>query len=158
MEQTQAAALQDRLAPGATCYGCGPANPLGLRIKSRPEGGEVVARWVPGPQHQAFPGVVNGGVIATLVDCHGNWTAIHDLMARDDLEAAPATVTAELSVRYLRPTPAGGEIVLRGRVLELGADRATVEVAVEAGGRATAVGRATYVAVQPGHPAYHRWE
>ena len=69
-----AEALQDRYWPAGTCFGCGPANDKGLRIKSRVEqrDGEtvVVARFTPEPHHQAFPGVLNGGIIGALLDCH----------------------------------------------------------------------------------------
>ncbi|MGZ6340618.1 MAG: PaaI family thioesterase [Candidatus Limnocylindrales bacterium] len=150
--------LQERYAPHATCFGCGPANPRGLRIRSRPAGDEVVATWQPGQEHEAFAGALNGGIVSTLLDCHSNWAAIHHLIQRDGLAQAPATVTAELRVRFLRPTPTHEPVTLRARVVEAGVDRATVEATVEAGGRATATGRATFVVVEPGHPAYHRWE
>ena len=64
--------LQDTYAPHNACFGCGAANEQGLRIKSHVEGDEVVARWRPEPHHQAFPGVLNGGIIGTLLDCHSN--------------------------------------------------------------------------------------
>ena len=65
--------LQDRYAPDTTCFGCGPANSKGLRIKSRVDGDEVVLDWTPEPHHEAFPGFVNGGIIGVLFDCHCNW-------------------------------------------------------------------------------------
>jgi acyl-coenzyme A thioesterase PaaI-like protein len=70
--------LQERYALLGRCFGCGPANPVGLRIGSRPSNDDpaiLVARFAPRPQHEAFAGVVNGGILGTLLDCHANWTA-----------------------------------------------------------------------------------
>jgi acyl-coenzyme A thioesterase PaaI-like protein len=150
------ASLQERYAPGNTCFGCGPANPDGLRIRSVPDGDDVVCQWTPGPQHQAYPGALNGGIIGTLFDCHCNWTATFHLMRKLGLPQPPCTVTAEYSVRLRRPTPLG-PVTLRARVVEATDDRATVEATLEAAGTVCATGRGTFVAVKPGHPAYHRW-
>jgi acyl-coenzyme A thioesterase PaaI-like protein len=117
----------------------------------------VVATWIPRPEHEAWDGIVNGGILGTLIDCHSNWTAIAALMARDHLEAAPSTVTAELAVRFRRPTPSTAEIRLVGRAVELEGDRVTVETTVSSGDVVTASGRATFVRVGPDHPAYGRW-
>lgn len=149
--------LQERYAPQGTCYGCGPANSKGFRIRSFPAGGEVVATWTPRPEHEAFPGALNGGVIGTLLDCHSNWCAVWHLMQRDGLESAPSTVTAEYTVRLLRPAPSSGPVHLRARVAASEPDRVTVESTLEADGKTCASFRGTFVAVQPGHPAYHRW-
>ena len=149
--------LQDRYAASTTCFGCGPANENGLRIKSFVEGDEVVCRWTPSPRYEAFAGVLNGGIIGTLFDCHCNWTATRHLMVEQGLEAPPCTVTASFGVTFLRPTPATGEVVLRARVVEAGRDRAVVEGTLEAGGRVTAKATGVFVAVKEGHPAFHRW-
>ncbi len=98
--------LQDRYAPHNACFGCGPANEKGLRIKSRVEGEQVVAHCTPQPHHQAFPGVLNGGIIGALLDCHCNWTAAWPLMKRAGAETPPCTVTADYAIKLLkRPTP-----------------------------------------------------
>jgi acyl-coenzyme A thioesterase PaaI-like protein len=149
--------LQDRYAPDNICFGCGPANPDGLQIKSVVEGDEVVCRWTAKAHHQAFPGVLNGGIIGTLFDCHCNWAATHHLMVRNRLDHAPCTVTAEYQVVLKRPTPFGVTVLLRARVVESSEDRATVEATLEAGGKVTALGKGTFVAVKEGHPAFHRW-
>ena len=76
--------LQERFAPNGRCFGCGPANPRGLRIRSHLDpDGTVVASWTPRPEHEAWDGIVNGGILGALIDCHSNWTAIAALMARD---------------------------------------------------------------------------
>jgi len=149
--------LQDRYAPHNACFGCGPANAKGLRIKSHVQGDEVVARWTPEPHHEAFPGMLNGGIIGALLDCHSNWTAAHHLMVRRGADTPPCTVTSDFHVKLLRPTPSAGEVLLRAHVVESTDDRATVEATLEAGGRVTATCRGLFVAVREGHPAYHRW-
>lgn len=149
--------LQERYAPNSICYGCGPANTQGFRIRSFAEDDQVVAEWRAHPHHQAFAGTINGGVIATLFDCHCNWTAAYHLMRQSDLATVPPTVTASLDVRFKRPTPSDAPLRLRARVVASSDDRATVEGTVESGGVVCATCRGTFVAVQPGHPAYHRW-
>ncbi len=154
----QELSLQDRYAPEGRCFGCGPANERGLQIKSHLQGDEVVAEWTPRPYHEAFDGVLNGGIIGALLDCHSNWTATYHLMRQAGAEAPPSTVTSDYAIRMVRPTPTTeGPIVLRAHVVESSGDRATVEATLEAGGRVTATCRGTFVAVKPGHPAYGRW-
>ena len=150
--------LQDRYAPRNRCFGCGPANEKGLRIKSRVVGDELVLEWTPESHHQAFGGVLNGGIIGTLFDCHSNWAAAWHLMQPGELDAPPGTVTSEFHVKLQRPTPLGGPVIVRARVLESAQDRATVEATLEAQGRVTATCRGVFVAVPEGHPAFHRWE
>ncbi|HUG47711.1 MAG TPA: PaaI family thioesterase [Candidatus Limnocylindria bacterium] len=150
--------LQERYGPTTICFGCGPANEHGLHVRSFPaEGGIVVAEWTPQPHHQAFPGVLNGGIVGTLLDCHCNWTAAYHLMGRRGADRPPTTVTAEYSIKLLAPTPVDGPLRLTAQVVEATDERATVEGRLEAGGRTTATCRATFVAVRPGHPAYERW-
>src|SRR5438552_4887407 len=104
--------LQETYSPAGICFGCGPANEKGLRINSFPVGNEVVAEWHAEPHHQAFPGMLNGGIIGALLDCHSNWTAAYFMMKRDGKSEAPCTVTAEFHVKLLRPTPVDGPITL----------------------------------------------
>lgn len=148
--------LQDRYAPQNRCFGCGPANEKGLRIKSRVEGDEVIADFVPEEHHQAFAGVLSGGIIGTLLDCHSNWAAANHLMTQRGQDAPPCTVTADFHVKLKKPTPIG-PVRLRAKVVESEGDRAVVEATLEAGGKITATCRGTFVAVKEGHPAYHRW-
>ncbi|HET6344726.1 MAG TPA: PaaI family thioesterase, partial [Myxococcota bacterium] len=79
--------LQERYAPHSTCFGCGPSNPDGLRIRSIDRGDAVVADWTPGLHHEAFPGMLNGGIIGALLDCHSNWTAAAHLMRQAGAES-----------------------------------------------------------------------
>ena len=150
--------LQERFSPASICFGCGPANPAGLHIRSFAlEDGSAVASWRPGPHHAAFPGVLNGGIAGTLLDCHANWTAAWHLMQRDQLSSPPCTVTASYAIKLMRPIPTDQELHLVARVAGADADRARVEAALSANGQICATCQGTFVAVKPGHPAYHRW-
>lgn len=149
--------LQLKYAPTHSCFGCGPANKKGLRINSIVRGDEVVADWTPELHHEAFPGVLNGGIIGTLLDCHSNWTAAWHLMNKQGTDQPPCTVTADYTIKLLRPTPMQGVVHLSARVSESQNDRAVIEATLTAGGKVCATCRGTFVAVKPGHPAYHRW-
>ncbi|HKR02952.1 MAG TPA: PaaI family thioesterase [Pyrinomonadaceae bacterium] len=149
--------LQERFAPNNACFGCGPVNEKGLRIRSFPRGEEVVCEWQPEVYHEAFPGMLNGGIIGTLLDCHCNWTAVWHLMQRGGLDHAPCTVTADYSIKLKRPTPTDAPVLLVARVVESTDDRAVVEAELIAHDKVCATCRGTFVAVKPGHPAYHRW-
>jgi acyl-coenzyme A thioesterase PaaI-like protein len=164
-ESNPTPALQDRYAPHNACFGCGPTNPRGLRLKSRVatgdgagEGaGEIVAEFFPEDHHQAFPGVLNGGIIGTLLDCHSNWTAAYALMRAAGAETPPCTVTADFHVKLRAPTPMDGPLHLVARAVQIQGSRCTVEAELSATGRVTATCLGTFVAVKEGHPAYHRW-
>lgn len=149
--------LQEIYAPSSICFGCGPANAKGLKIRSFVEGDHTVAEWIPESYHEAFPGVLNGGIIGALLDCHSNWTAAYALMQQSGADQPPCTVTADYSIVLKRPTPSEGKVHLRAKVRELQADRAVVDAELEAGGKICATCTGTFVAVKPGHPAYHRW-
>ena len=145
-------ALQD-VWPSATCYGCGPANPAGLQIKSywEADGESVICRFQPGPQHNAgFPNVMYGGLVASLIDCHSIWTAIAATYKAQGQEYGSrptiSYVTGSLTVRYLAPTPLDAPVLLRARVTELHPRKALVACTVHAGDRLTAEG--TVVAVR----------
>lgn len=148
--------LQDRYSPESRCFGCGPKNDKGLRIKSFVEGQEVVAEFTPEPHHEAFTNMMNGGIIGALLDCHSNWAAAQHLMVARGLDAPPCTVTADFHVKLRKPTPMS-TVKLRARVVEATDDRAVVEAELTSGGDVTARCRGTFVAVKEGHPAYHRW-
>ena len=149
--------LQERFAPQSACFGCGPANDKGLRIRSFQEGDAWVATWMPQPHHEAFPGVLNGGIIGSLLDCHCNWAAAHHLMLQRGDERPRCTVTADYAIVLKRPCPTDQPLTLTARIVESSGDRAIVEGTLEAQGKLRATCRGTFVAVEPGHPAYHRW-
>jgi len=150
--------LQETYAPQNMCFGCGPKNDRGLRIRSFAESDDAsVCRWRAEPHHLAFPGVLNGGICGALLDCHSNWTASWHLMRKAGQPSPPCTVTAEFDVKLKRPTPIDAELTIRAHVVESEGDRAVVEATIEANGKVTATCRGTFVAVKEGHPAYHRW-
>lgn len=149
--------LQETFAPNNECFGCGPANAKGLRIRSFAEGDELVCTWQPEPHHLAFAGMLNGGICGALLDCHSNWAAAIHLMKAAGLEAPPCTVTAEFAVKLKRPTPLDAPVELRAKVVASEKDRATVEATLTSKGKVTATCRGLFVAVEEGHPAYHRW-
>jgi acyl-coenzyme A thioesterase PaaI-like protein len=157
MIDTAVDGLQRTFAPHNSCFGCGPANPKGLRINSVVKGDEVVADWTPEFHHEAFPGVLNGGIIGSLLDCHSNWTAAWFLMQKAGADQPPCTVTADYAIKLLRPTPTLGPVHLSAHVAEIKEDRAVIEATLTAGGKVCATCRGTFVAVKEGHPAFHRW-
>ena len=150
-------AVQDRYAPNSICFGCGPANKEGLQIKSYRAGDGLEMEFECEEKHQAFPGVINGGIIGALLDCHGNWTAAMAIMDRNGLDSPQCTVTAQYEVKLKRPTPLGPTFKLQSRVLGLQDDRAEVIIELKADDKPCATGRGLFVAVEEGHPAYHRW-
>jgi acyl-coenzyme A thioesterase PaaI-like protein len=149
--------LQEKFAPNSICYGCGPANAPGLHVRSFEDGETLVCEWGPDEKYQAFPGMLYGGLIGCLLDCHCNWTAAWHLMKANGLSAPPCTVTAQYTVKFKRPTPSGKPVRLVSRVTEAKEDRATIEGELFSDGVLCATCTGTFVAVKEGHPAYHRW-
>ena len=133
----------------AHCYGCGANNPHGHRLKSYWVGEGAVARFTPQPYHTAIPGFVYGGLIASLIDCHGTGTAAGAASQAEGraVDSPPFLrfVTASLHVDYLAPTPMGVELELRGRATEVKGRKVVVEVEVWAAGKACAHGRVVAV-------------
>src|SRR5262247_745152 len=97
--------LQEQFLPTNECFGCGMANPHGLQLRSFAEGDLVVAEWRSRTEHQAWPGILCGGVISMLLDCHSAWTALWSVMKRTGAAERPMVVTDEYSVKFLRPAP-----------------------------------------------------
>ena len=149
--------LQKHFAPNSICFGCGPANLKGLHIESFVEGDKLIAHWQAEKHHEAFPGVLNGGIVGALLDCHCNWTAAWHLMNRDHLDHMPCTVTAEYAIKLLRPTPTNTVLNLEAKVISAADDKATIAGQIIANEKICATCIGTFVAVKSGHPAYHRW-
>tara|TARA_Y100000746_G_scaffold221635_1_gene221320 strand:+ start:206 stop:673 length:468 start_codon:yes stop_codon:yes gene_type:complete len=149
--------VQEQYAPNSICFGCGPANKKGLQIKSYRIDNGLEMEFECEEKHQAFPGVINGGIIGSLIDCHGNWTAAIAIMDKNENKEPQCTVTAQYEVKFKKPTPFGPKLKLKSRVLGVQEDRAEVIVELKADGKTCATGRGLFVAVKEGHPAYHRW-
>lgn len=116
------------------CFGCGAHNERGLRIKSFAVGDEAVCSWRPQPHHIGHPGILYGGMIASVVDCHCIWTAVAHAHRVNGVEmgATPQFlyVTAALTVNYRKPVPIDSAIELRARVTEFGERKAIVRCTV----------------------------
>jgi uncharacterized protein (TIGR00369 family) len=132
------------------CYGCGRNNPNGHQLKSFWDGETTVARFVPEPYHTAIPGYVYGGLIASLIDCHGTGSAAAAACRAEgrELGTEPALrfVTASLKVDFLAPTPQGAELELRGEIAEVGRRKVVIDVTVSA--QATPCARGRVIAVR----------
>jgi acyl-coenzyme A thioesterase PaaI-like protein len=147
-------AIQDQFLRNNYCWGCGRENDHGLKIKSYWLGEEAVCTWVPNPWHAAGPqNVVNGGIIATLIDCHSACTAMAAAYEAEGREIGSEPqiwcATASLQVTYLRPTPLGEPLCLRARVGEMGERKIHVTCSVCAGGQECARGEVVAVRVSP---------
>ncbi|MFX0008238.1 MAG: PaaI family thioesterase [Promethearchaeota archaeon] len=132
-------AIQDYYSdPMSHCYGCGRLNEFGMKIKSFWNGEESIARFTPKSYHTAFPGFVYGGLIASLIDCHGTGTAAAAAYTAEgrDMGTEPELryVTASIRVDYIKPTPINTELVLIGRVKEIEGKKVIVNVDVLANG------------------------
>src|SRR5690349_5579210 len=135
----------------AHCYGCGRLNDHGHQIKSYWDGEESVCHFLPKPYHIAIPGYVYGGLLASLIDCQGTVTtsaALYRAAIEQDPKAEPntRTLTASLHVDYLKPTPLGVELEVRGKVKELKGRKVVIEEWILASGVITV--RGEVVAVQ----------
>ncbi|MET1232512.1 MAG: PaaI family thioesterase [Candidatus Limnocylindrales bacterium] len=163
MNRALGASVQERYAPGSICFGCGPANPKGLHVRSFPDPDPeredaLVATWSPSPEHHAFANVLNGGICGTILDCHANWSAALAIMRLSGADRPPATVTADYEVRLLAPTPTDRPLTLRAWPIEVAGRRATSEARIETDeGIVTATFTGHFVAVHDDHPAHDRW-
>jgi uncharacterized protein (TIGR00369 family) len=143
-------ALQDHYPDDvARCYGCGRLNEKGLRIRSFWDGDETVCTFVPRPEHTAVPGYVYGGLIASLIDCHGTGSAAAALYRAEgrgmDTEPPIRCVTASLQVDYLRPTPLGPPLEVRARIEEVKGKKVVLSMTLSAEGQVCARGRVVAV-------------
>lgn len=133
------------------CYGCGRLNEQGLQIKSYWEGEEMVCVFQPRPYHIAIPGYVYGGLLASLVDCHGTGTAAAFAYRAEgrspDSDPPLRFVTASLQVDYLKPTPLGPPLRLSGRAVEIKGRKVVVEIALSVEGEVTVRGKVVAVQV-----------
>jgi acyl-coenzyme A thioesterase PaaI-like protein len=145
--------IQERYFPEMTCFGCGPANAKGLRLRSfEDDDGTVVATFLPWPEHDNGLGFLNGGIICTLLDCHSAAAALTEADRRGfgpTPELPLPMVTAGLDVRYLRPAPLAGPVELRASVSAIDEAQAVVDVALWAEGKERAAGSALWKRWRP---------
>ena len=135
------------------CYGCGRLNEKGHQIKTVWDGNETLTRFTPKPEHTAIPGVTYGGLIASIVDCHGTGSASLALARENKIKLedynAPRCVTASLKVDYKKPTPIDVPLEIRGTIVEVKGKKVVVDAQVYAGGEITVTGR--IIAIQVGN-------
>ena len=144
-------AIQDYYPPDLShCYGCGRLNEHGYQIKTRWQGEETVAIFEPRSYHISIPGYVYGGLLASLIDCHGTGTAAAAAYRAGNREPGSEPplrfVTAALRVDYLKPTPLGTPLEIRGRILEIKGRKVTVSATISARGEVCV--RGEVIAVQ----------
>lgn len=149
--------LQDTYAPKGICFGCGSTNIKGLQIKSFVKGDIIIADWQAQKYHEAFPGILNGGIIGALLDCHCNWAGAYYMMKHHHLDKPPCTVTAYYNISLKRPTPSEQPVHLIAKLKEIKKDRAYIEGDLYSGDQLCASCEGLFVAVKEDHPAYHRW-
>jgi acyl-coenzyme A thioesterase PaaI-like protein len=133
------------------CYGCGRLNDHGLKIKSYWDGDESVCTFEPWPRHIAIPGFIYGGLIASLIDCHSTGTAAAAAYRAEgrEMNTLPPRrfLTASLHVDYLKPTPSGTPLEVRGKVEEIKGRKVVVTSTLSACGVVCAKGRVVAVRV-----------
>jgi acyl-coenzyme A thioesterase PaaI-like protein len=133
---------------GTLCYGCGKNNEHGLQLKSYWDDEETVAVWEPKAHHTAFSGILNGGIIATIIDCHGTGTANATAHKTEGNDGGHFMyVTSGLSVRFLRPTPIDRPVTLRARVTDINGPKMTVTCSLYSGDDKCATGEVYAVRV-----------
>lgn len=142
--------------PGNVCFGCGAENPDGLQIKSYWDGDEAVCVFHSEPKYHGWEKVMNGGILATLIDCHCMGTAMAAAYRQEgrSLDSTPyyRYATAEINVRYLKPTPNDLPVELRAQVQKIEGRRAWLTCQVYVEGVRTAVAEAVGVRVLEGEP------
>lgn len=122
--------LQERYFPEMMCFGCGPANPKGLRLRSFAAEGGTVADFTPWPEHDNGLGFLNGGIICTVLDCHSATPMVLEAerLGLVSGDAPLPFVTAGLEVKYLRPAPLHETSQLRAIATSVTESSMTVEV------------------------------
>ena len=144
--------IQERFLPDTTCFGCGPANARGLRLRSFPGDGAVVATFRPWPEHDNGLGYLNGGIIATVLDCHSAAAMLLEADARGwraQGEAVVPYVTAGLDIRFRRPAPLDEPSELRAVIAAADAAEMTVDVELVWDGKPRAVATALWKRWRP---------
>jgi acyl-coenzyme A thioesterase PaaI-like protein len=150
--ETSATSIQESLYPELTCFGCGHANAAGFHLRSYREGDVTVATFTPRPEHDNGFGFLNGGIIATVLDCHTAavvlWEAKQRAWKAD--EGAPAPfITAGFDVRFLRPTPLGPPVTLRAEPVEISEKAIVVQAELVADDKTRATLLANWLRFHP---------
>lgn len=166
--------MQERYAPHSQCFGCGPASRGGLHLRSfwSDERAKLVAHFDAAEVHQAFPGIVCGGILGSLLDCNSNWCAAHAIMRHRGAEHPGCTVTAWFKVSLRSPAPLDRTLRIVSWVRELKDPKVHVDAkayalpagvpledtdAIERDENVVSTCEGLFIAVKPGHPAHDAW-
>jgi acyl-coenzyme A thioesterase PaaI-like protein len=139
VEEKVLKAIQDEYPEDFSwCYGCGRMNEHGHHFRTGWDGDKTISIYKPKKEHMALPGFVYGGVIGSLVDCHGTGSAALYLHRKNGYEPGdgaepPRFVTASLHVDFMKPTPQGTALKAIGTVHEIHPKKYRVETEVYAG-------------------------
>jgi len=135
----------------SSCFGCGPENLHGLRIQSFWDGKEGVCRWRAEPHHKGINGFLNGGIIATLIDCHSFWTGLAALCQQEGTPLGKGEprkmLTGAMTIKYLHPISVDAEIELRAHLSTIGKRSRVVACSLTVAGKECAHGEVTLVLV-----------
>jgi acyl-coenzyme A thioesterase PaaI-like protein len=144
--------IQQRLYPDLPCFGCGPLSPKGLQLQSFQDGDVVRATFSPWPEHDNGLGYLNGGIIATVLDCHSA-AAVMVEAERQGWPPLPGAalsyVTAGLDVRFLRPSPLHEAVELVAAVTAASEGEMTCTVELTWDGKVRATGSAVWKRWRP---------
>jgi acyl-coenzyme A thioesterase PaaI-like protein len=144
--------IQESLYPGLTCFGCGHANPHGFHLRSYRDGDLTVAEFDPRPEHDNGFGFVNGGIIATVLDCHGAAAVMWEVAQRgwkSPTGTPTPFLTASFDVKFHRPTPVGPTVLLTASPECIDPSQIVVRSELAAGDKVRATMRATWVRFRP---------
>lgn len=149
---TMTTSIQESLYPELTCFGCGHANPDGFHLRSYLEGDVTVADFTPRPEHDNGFGFLNGGIISTVLDCHGAAVVMREAAVRG-WEAPPGApvpfITAGFEVKFLRPTPLGPAVLLTASPVSVEEGQIVVEASLEVEGKVRATMTADWRRFRP---------
>jgi acyl-coenzyme A thioesterase PaaI-like protein len=149
---TAGRSIQESLYPELTCFGCGHANPKGFHLRSYRDGERVVAEFTPWPEHDNGFGFLNGGIISTVLDCHGAAVVLSEAADRG-WEAPPGApvpfITAGFDVRFLRPTPLGPPVHLTAEAVSVAEREIVVAAELVVDEKVRATMQATWLRFRP---------
>ncbi len=149
--------LQETYAPNGICYGCGVENPKGLGIRSFVDNDTIISSFLPKEYHSAFPGILNGGIIGSILDCHSNWAAAYYIMKSKNMNFTPCTVTARYQIDLHKPTPIDKKLEIYAYLDKIDDNKAWIDAEVRIKKEKYSSCKGLFIAVQDDHPAYHRW-
>ena len=144
-----------KYAPKGICYGCGIKNKR-TRFRSFVVKMQLCL-FIPKEYHSAFPGILNGGIIGSILDCHSNWAAAYYIMKSKNMNFTPCTVTARYQIDLHKPTPIDKKLEIYAYLDKIDDNKAWIDAEVRIKKEKYSSCKGLFIAVQDDHPAYHRW-